>query len=84
LYGQYYVSSLMSLMVEWNVIEPGYYVKYDALAFGLELETGGHFFKLVFTNSTQLNTAPYLPGSVHSADPREWRFGFNITRLLHF
>ena len=84
LYGQYYLSSLMSLMLEWNVIEPGYYVKYDAFAWGIELETGGHSFKLVFTNSTHLNTPQYLPGTVDSAAPREWRFGFNITRLLKF
>jgi len=84
LYGQYYLSSLMSLVLEWNVIEPGYYVKYDAFAWGIELETGGHSFKLVFTNSTHLNTPQYLPGTVNSSAPREWRFGFNITRLLKF
>ena len=55
---------------------------HDAGALGIELETGGHFFKIVVTNSIRLNQAQYLAGAFSPFEPGEWRLGFNITRLL--
>lgn len=84
LYAQYYLSSLMSVMTEWNLIEPGYYYKHHPMAFGIELETGGHFFKIALTNTGRMNPSQYLPGATSNASPDHWLLGFNITRLLRF
>lgn len=79
---QYYVSSLFSLLAEWNPTLTGFRNKYDSMSFGFELETGGHFFKIIFTNNSNLNTSQYLGGSDLDITAKNWRIGFNITRLL--
>jgi len=84
MYGQFYVSSLLSFMAEWNLIETGYYYEHHPMALGIELETGGHFFKIVFTNTGRMNPSQYLPGTTSDASPDSWQLGFNITRLLKF
>ena len=83
-YMQYYVSHMFSLMIEWNPKISGYLNKYNALSFGFELETGGHFFKVFLTNNYALNTAQFLSGSDLPVDNNDWRLGFGITRLLKF
>ncbi len=82
LYSRFRVTSIMSLLAEWNVSDRTYTYSHDAVSFGFELETGGHFFKMVATNSTALNLSQYLPGTNEPADPKNWLFGFLITRLL--
>ena len=82
--GQLYLFQHVSLLGEWNVSEEQIGREYDAGTFGVELETGGHFFKLMISNSVRLNPAQFITGSRFSFDPDEWRFGFNITRLLQF
>jgi hypothetical protein len=83
-YGQWYLTRIFSLMAEWNITEAGYYYRHDAAAFGIELETGGHFFKIVATNSTALNPSQFVIGTNDRFEPDNWRLGFNITRLLKF
>lgn len=84
IYAQYYISKLLSFMAEVNIVENGYYFNNDPAAFGIELETGGHFFKIILTNSTALNQSQYLIGTNSPFETDQWRIGFNITRLLHF
>jgi len=84
LQGQFYVNKLMSLLAEWNITDSGYYYKHDAASIGIELETGGHFFKIVATNSTRLNPSQFLMGTNANFAPDNWHLGFNITRLLKF
>jgi opacity protein-like surface antigen len=53
---------------------------FDSVGFGVDIETGGHVFQLVFTNSAGMferaliseTTGDFFSGDVH--------FGFNITR----
>ncbi len=55
---------------------------HDALAFGLDIETGGHIFQLIFTNSRSMiekgfiaeTTGDFFDGDIH--------FGFNISRAF--
>jgi hypothetical protein len=82
--GQWYLNRLVSLLAEWNIAERWFDYRHDAVAVGLELETGGHFFKIVATNSTALDPSQFVVGSFDSFDPDRWRLGFNITRLLKF
>lgn len=61
---------------------PPDYIRYDAIGFGIDIETGGHVFQLVFTNSLGLidravvteTTGNFWEGDIH--------FGFNITRTF--
>ncbi len=82
--GQVYVSQHVSVLGEWNISEERTDFEYDAGTFGIELETGGHFFKIMATNSLRLNPAQFVVGTPFSFAPSEWRFSFNITRLLQF
>jgi hypothetical protein len=82
--GQVYMGSHWSILAEWTISEAVEEHEHDAGTLGIELETGGHFFKIFVTNSVRLNPAQYLPGTPHRFEPNEWRLGFNITRLLRF
>ncbi len=82
--GQVYVSQHVSVLGEWNISKERTDFEYDAGAFGIELETGGHFFKIMASNSVRLNPAQFVAGTPYSFAPGEWRFAFNITRLLSF
>lgn len=81
-YFQYYHSALLSFMAEWNADLSKSNNSYNVASFGIELETGGHFFKLFLTNSVLLNPSQNLSGSVYPFRSDEWRLGFLITRLL--
>ncbi len=87
-YLQYYVAASWSLFLEMNNTISGYRHSYDAVALGVELETGGHFFKIFFTNSSALNPAQFLAGAdlkyLNGSFGDNWRLGFNITRILKF
>jgi len=85
---QYYVSPLWSVLIEWSPYLAGYKSlpgqEENPLSYGIELETGGHFFKIFLTNSQYLNTSQYLAGADLPVENNDWRIGFMITRLLKF
>ncbi len=87
-YLQFYVSPLWSIVWEWSPYIAGYKSlvaqEFNPMSFGIELETGGHFFKIFLTNSQYINTSQYLAGADISVDKNDWRIGFMITRLLKF
>lgn len=83
-YVQFYASRSFSFIAEWNPTIDGWRNRYNPVALGFELETGGHFFKIVFTNSSVLNPSQYLAGADRTVADNDWRLGFNITRLLKF
>ena len=84
LHGQVYVSPSVSFLAEWIVSEEQAENANDGGTFGVELETRGHFFKIVLTNQTMLNPTQVLGGTSFDFEPDEWRLGFNITRILPF
>ena len=79
---QAWLSDRMSFIAEWVFSPEVGDLVHDTGAFGIEAETGGHFFKVILSNSFRLNPAQVLAGSPESFDPDNWRFGFNITRVL--
>jgi hypothetical protein len=83
-YITYYASKLLGFTFEWNPTVTGFRVETNPVAFGFELNTGGHFFKIVLTNSEDLNSSQFLAGSRNSFNSGEWHIGFNITRLFSF
>lgn len=81
---QYYAGRSLSVLAEWDPQVSGDEIRHDPVSWGLELETGGHFFKLIASNATSLNTSQYAAGSDDPAGGRYWHLGFSITRLLKF
>lgn len=84
MYAQYYVTEGWNVFLEFNPTVTGWRDQYNSMAFGVELETGGHFFKILLGNNTKLNPSQYLAGAIDEINSDDWHFGFNITRLLKF
>lgn len=83
-YVEGYLTHRFGLIFEWTPILSGYRRNANPMAFAIEINTGGHFFKIMITNSTYLNPSQYLAGADDPASGNSWRLGFNITRLLRF
>jgi len=81
-YIEYYLTKMLGVMVEITPVVDGFKRPYNSASFGFEINTGGHFFKLIATNSTYINPSQYLAGADAKFKPKEWHFGFNITRLF--
>ncbi|RMG61907.1 MAG: hypothetical protein D6715_12780 [Calditrichaeota bacterium] len=85
---QFYFARVWSVWAEAVFTLSGLRDGANALTFGLELETGGHFFKIFLSNSNRPNPSQYLAGApFHLGDGSlvdNLVFGFTITRLLHF
>lgn len=54
--------------------------KYDAFGFGIDLETGGHVFQLIITNTNNLTERAFITETSGYIFDRELHFGFNVTR----
>ncbi len=81
-YLQLYLSEVFSIVWEYNPTVTGWRDYHNPMSFGLEIETGGHFFKIFLSNSTDLNQTQFLSGADKSIDDGDLRLGFMITRLL--
>jgi hypothetical protein len=81
---QWYVTDEVSLLGEWLIAGARAGLDHDAGTFGVDINTGGHFFKLVLTNTTRMNPTQFLGGTPHPFEADAWRLGFNVTRLLVF
>ncbi|WP_160716215.1 DUF5777 family beta-barrel protein [Chitinophaga solisilvae] len=53
---------------------------YNPLGAGIEIETGGHVFRINFTNSTAIQESQFIPETVSSWLQGQYRWGFNISR----
>lgn len=56
---------------------------YNALAIGIEIETGGHVFHLNFTNATGIIENNFIPNTTDSWSKGGVKFGFNISRVFN-
>lgn len=83
-HGQVYLSEQVSLVGEWVATEERPTLPHDPASLSVELETGGHFFRVGVTNSLRLNPAQHLAGAAQPFQGDELRLAFNITRVLKF
>ncbi|MGE5496543.1 MAG: DUF5777 family beta-barrel protein [Syntrophothermus sp.] len=85
-YAEVYLDKMWGVIFEWSPTLNGYTNGYTPVALGVELNTGGHFFKVMVTNASQINPSEYIAGETDYSfkDTGNWRLGFNITRLLKF
>jgi uncharacterized beta barrel domain-containing protein DUF5777 len=55
---------------------------YNALSLGIDIETGGHVFQLMFTNSQGLTDRSFIGQTTDSWGKGAIHFGFNISRVF--
>ncbi len=77
----------MSFDAEYNYLFPNQVVStnvYRSLSLGIDIETGGHVFQLVFTNSQGMIAPYYLAKNSGSWGKGDIFFGFNISRSFNW
>lgn len=73
----------MSLTAEYNYVPSGQVESIDiknSLSFGVDIETGGHVFQLVFSNSQGMTEPQYIGRTTGSWGKGDIFFGFNVSR----
>lgn len=81
-YTQLYLNDMWSLAIETNSTVSGWRSGHNSVSLGVDMETGGHFFKVFVTNNISLNTSQFIEGAVDSFNEGDLHIGFMITRLL--
>ncbi len=77
------LTNRMSILGEYNYLPDGQVVStpaYNSMSFAWEMETGGHVFQLVFSNSQGMVEPYYLTKTTNSWTNGGIYFGFNISR----
>jgi opacity protein-like surface antigen len=85
--GRMKITKRISINGEYNYL-PTDQVKsteiHHSVSFGFDIETGGHVFQLVFTNSGGMTAPYYLAKTPGSWGDGDIFFGFNISRAFSF
>jgi hypothetical protein len=84
--GRYKVTKSMAITGEYyhNFSRVDNSPYYDVLGFGLDIETGGHVFQLVFTNAIGLTERAFITETTDDFFDGDIHFGFNVTRTFQF
>ncbi|TXF77333.1 DUF5777 family beta-barrel protein [Chryseobacterium sp.] len=80
--GRYKISKRVSLNAEYflNFENRNYYK--NPLSVGMDIDTGGHVFQLVFTNSQPITETGYLTNATGDWAKGHFFFGFNLYRVF--
>jgi len=80
--GRMKLTKRLSLNLEYgqNFNKPTFYE--NPLSIGLDVETGGHIFQLLFTNSQAMTESGYLTSAAGNWGKGDFFFGFNLYRVF--
>jgi len=80
--GRYKITKRLSVNLEYmhNFDKPDFYK--NPLSVGLDVETGGHVFQLIFTNSQSMSESGYLTNASGDWGKGDFFFGFNLYRVF--
>jgi hypothetical protein len=80
--GRMKLTKRLSLNMEYmyNFDKPDFYN--NPLSVGLDIETGGHVFQLLFTNSQSMTEAGYVTNGTGDWGKGDFFFGFNLYRVF--
>lgn len=80
--GRIKISKRLSVNLEYayNFNKPDFYK--NPLSVGLDVETGGHIFQLLFTNSQSMTESGYLTSATGDWGKGDFFFGFNLYRVF--
>lgn len=87
--GRYKLSKRLSLNAEYyytynpnaKSLEPR---PYNALSLGVDIETGGHVFQIMVTNSQGMREGSFIPQTTGTWLDGDIHLGFNISRVFAF
>jgi hypothetical protein len=85
--GRMKVTKRMSINAEYDVVPKNQVVSttvHNSLSLGWDIETGGHIFQLVFSNSQSMVPTQYLTQTSGTWGKGDIFFGFNISRNFNF
>lgn len=81
--GRYLITKRLSINAEYYYrFQDRDTENFDALAIGIDLETGGHVFQLQFTNSRSMTEKGFIRETTGGFFDGDIHFGFNITRTF--
>jgi len=84
--GRYKITNRISFNAEYfYVIEPtiiGQSRKPNSLSFGFDIETGGHVFQIILTNSVQMIERGFIGETTEQWNNGGIHLGFNISRVF--
>ncbi|HVS97508.1 MAG TPA: DUF5777 family beta-barrel protein [Puia sp.] len=81
--GRMKITRRMSINAEYDVVPTGQVVStpmHNSFSLGWDIETGGHVFQLVFSNSQSMVESQYLTQTTGTWGKGDIYFGFNISR----
>ena len=84
--GRMKVSRRISINAEYDYRAPNQMVfnnVFNSLSLGVDIETGGHVFQLIFSNSQGMIPPYYLAKTTGDWRRGDIYFGFNITRIFN-
>jgi hypothetical protein len=82
--GRVKLSNHIALTGEYYYLLPDHSLKgyHNSLSVGIDIETGGHVFQLLFTNSTAINERAVIGQTSGQWSNGDVHFGFNISRVF--
>lgn len=82
--GRYKITKRLSVNLEYapRIDAPENTVYHDLLSVGLDIETGGHIFQLVFSNSQTMNDVYVFTNATGDWTGGSLYFGFNLYRVF--
>lgn len=80
--GRYKISKRISINAEYFVNFDSHSFYKNPLSLGMDIETGGHVFQLLFTNSQLNSDIGYLTNAVGKWEKVQIFFGFNLYRVF--
>lgn len=82
--GRHKVSNRISINAEYafrlNAKETSFY--HNPATIGMDIETGGHVFQLLFSNSQPMNDVSYFTNATGITEGKGIYFGFNLYRVF--
>ena len=81
--GRMKITNRMSIDAEYDIVPSGQVVStsvHNSFSLGWDIETGGHVFQLVFSNSQSMLETQYLTQTTGTWGKGDIYFGFNISR----
>lgn len=82
--GRFKLTKRLAVNAEYYYLLPGQTAKdfVNSFSLGLDIETGGHVFQLLFTNSISPQEVIYIPETTQKWLKKDIHFGFNIIRVF--
>jgi hypothetical protein len=81
--GRMKITKRMSVNAEYDIVPKNQVVSttvHNSFSLGWDIETGGHVFQLVFSNSQSMLETQYLAQTTGTWGKGDIYFGFNISR----